>query len=254
MNRILKATRSLCAVLLAFAVSLSAFSLYLKAADEDSANAGETESDKNYRYEIEVEFSSFAFYYDYGTWNVNTMSYEADKSSDNPSANTVKGYPGWYGFDGISNMIRVKNLSKSDVAKDINVEIRFEIPTKDDEYRNKFEYLLDPNCIKMDVYEYAAGSFASDTWKNAKMSDEAIAGLEVYKNFGGTIEEFLNTHSLVHIPNTADNKCSFNIGTGITREVFLSFSGAPKMADGSDFTTSISAAVGFVTLKIDFAE
>ena len=48
MNRILKATRSLCAVLLAFAVSLSAFSLYLKAADEDSANAGETESDKNY--------------------------------------------------------------------------------------------------------------------------------------------------------------------------------------------------------------
>lgn len=254
MNRILKATRSLCAVLLSLSVFMSAFALFPKAADEGSPNAGETQLDKDYRYEVEVEFSSFAFYYDYGTWNVNTMSYEADKSSDNPSAATVKGYPGWYGFDGISNMIRVKNLSRSDVAKDINVEIRFEIPKEGDEYINKFEYLLDPSCIKMDVYEYAAGIAAGDTWENAKMSDEAILGLEVYKNFGGTVEEFLNTHSLVHIPNTEDNKCGFNIGTGMTREVFLSFSGTPKMADKSDFTTSISAAIGFVTLKIDFAE
>lgn len=74
------------------------------------ATAEEVEGDV---YAIDIEFGNLSFYYDYGIWNVNTMRYEASDTSRNNAAGTVDGFPGWYGFDGVSNRISVKNTSPS---------------------------------------------------------------------------------------------------------------------------------------------
>ena len=75
---------------------------------EDGASA---DAEEEYVYKIVIEFGSFSFYYDYGTWDPGTLTYKADPASSDPSHSTVKGSPGWYGFDGISNKITVENLS-----------------------------------------------------------------------------------------------------------------------------------------------
>lgn len=68
----------------------------------------QTEDQTVYQYAITIEFGPMTFYYDYGTWNADEMRYVSDAASAHPSADTVEGYPGWYGFDGVANKISVK--------------------------------------------------------------------------------------------------------------------------------------------------
>lgn len=113
-NRI---TRSLCAVILSISLLLS-----------QSAFAAEGEGqaalDPSYVYAIDIEFGNLAFYYDYGVWNVNTMRYEASETSTDPAIGTAAGFPGWYGFDGTSNLIKVTNRSTGGYAVDFSLSYR----------------------------------------------------------------------------------------------------------------------------------
>ena len=96
-NRI---TRTLCAVMLAGAMLFPAGLSHPVSAAQDADV-----------YSLDIEFGSLSFYYDYGTWNVNTMRYEADDNSADPANGTTLGFPGWYGFDGTANRIALKNGS-----------------------------------------------------------------------------------------------------------------------------------------------
>lgn len=106
------------------------------------------DNDAPYVYAVEIEFGSFAFYYDWGTWNVNTFSYDADASSTYPAADTVPGKAGWYSFDGVNNKIKVTNKSVSTTSKLVKINIQYS--TEGDSFDN---FPLQPGCINMDFYD-----------------------------------------------------------------------------------------------------
>ena len=85
------------------------------------------ETTSEYRYAVSIEFGALTFYYDYGDWDVNSMRYISDDSSKWPAADTVEGFPGWYGFDGSANRISVKysNTSDETVNQGINVTLSY---------------------------------------------------------------------------------------------------------------------------------
>lgn len=117
-NRI---TRSLCAVMLCAGLLLSG----LLSVPAEAAPGDETPPiDVNDVYAIDIEFGNLSFYYDYGVWDVNDMRYEASATSTNPASGTVAGYPGWYGFDQISNKISVKNSGVEGKAVTVVLEYR----------------------------------------------------------------------------------------------------------------------------------
>lgn len=101
----------LCAVVLSLAVILMVFVSPVRAED-----TGSQTEEEEYKYAVTIEFGSMTFCYDYGSWDVNEMRYKTSDASVNPANGTVQGYPGWYGFDGIANMISVKytNGNESD--------------------------------------------------------------------------------------------------------------------------------------------
>ena len=109
-NRI---TRSLCAAMLALCL--------LPCAMLRPAQASPSPDDV---YAIDVEFGNLSFYYDYGTWNVNTMRYEASAASTYPAEGTDAGFPGWYGFDDIANRISIKNISQGKRAVTLSLYYR----------------------------------------------------------------------------------------------------------------------------------
>ena len=112
-NRI---ARSLCAVFLSIGLLLT-----------QSVFAVETEGQaevEGYVYAIDIEFGNLAFYYDYGVWNVNTMRYEAAVTSGEPAVGTEDGFPGWYGFDGQSNLIQITNRSAEGNAVRFSLDYR----------------------------------------------------------------------------------------------------------------------------------
>ena len=92
-----------------------------------ASDGAETYAEEVYVYAIVIEFGSFSFYYDYGVWDPATLTYKADPASSDPSHSTVKGSPGWYGFDGISNKITVENLSdyEGQPLSDLKITISF---------------------------------------------------------------------------------------------------------------------------------
>ena len=100
--------KSLCAVILIFALLLFSPPAAPMSAEEETPEA------QGYKYAVTIEFGSMAFCYDYGAWNVNEMRYTADASSVNPAADTEQGYPGWYGFDGMTNRISVKYSNENE--------------------------------------------------------------------------------------------------------------------------------------------
>ena len=109
-----KITRSLCAVML---------SLSFLVPGVMSVPAEASPTDPNDVYSMDVEFGNLSFYYDYGTWDVNDMRYEASATSSDPANGTVNGYPGWYGFDGIANKISIKNGSET--GEEITVSLSY---------------------------------------------------------------------------------------------------------------------------------
>ena len=96
MNNYKRIARSLCAVMLAFATLLPP-----PAVQADNIPTSD-------RYSLTVEFGSLSFYYDHGVWDPNLMNYVATTTDETAAKGTVNGYPGWYGFDGTANKIKVK--------------------------------------------------------------------------------------------------------------------------------------------------
>lgn len=77
------------------------------------------------KYVLSLEWGDLSFIYDYGRWNPNTFTYDAEQNSKNPAAGTPAGEPGWYNFDGVSNQIRVINSSKTtDINDTVDIELK----------------------------------------------------------------------------------------------------------------------------------
>ena len=106
--------KSLCAVIMAAAILFFAAGGASVHAEDITTGA----KSSVYKYAVTIEFGSMTFCYDYGTWDVNEMRYKADAANQNPANGTAEGYPGWYGFDGTSNLISVKysNENPNDAA------------------------------------------------------------------------------------------------------------------------------------------
>lgn len=100
--------KSLCAVLLALSLLFALLPAPVRAQDSDSSEANA------YQYAVTIEFGSLTFYYDYGAWDVDELRYRAAASSQNPANGTEPGFPGWYGFDGTANAIRVQYTNKNE--------------------------------------------------------------------------------------------------------------------------------------------
>lgn len=123
-------------MILSLAVIFSAFFRALPVYAESAADAqtGETTTgDDLYRYAITIEFGPMTFYYDYGSWNTDEMRYVSDAASTHPSADTVEGYPGWYGFDGTANKISIKYTNEN--PDDKQMQLRQSVPVSID-YRS----------------------------------------------------------------------------------------------------------------------
>ena len=120
--------RSLCAVILATCVLIGIVSF------PSSSEAEGTLTEDDYQYAVTIEFGAMSFYYDYGTWDVNELRYVTDKSSVFPSAETDDGFPGWYGFDGVTNRISVTYVNSYDDYKDqaIAISLTYRALTEDE--------------------------------------------------------------------------------------------------------------------------
>jgi len=175
-----RTARSLCAVFLVAAILFFLVPpLGLQAEDEtkeDPADNGE-----QYVYAVEIEFGSFAFYYDWGTWNVNTFSYEADPNSLSPAADTVSGKAGWYSFDGVNNKIRVTNYTITDTQM-VEITIQFS-DTSSADYDH---FPLEQGCIKMDFYDTQDFANRLNSADNSyAFSMEKDASQEIYLSISG---------------------------------------------------------------------
>lgn len=100
--------KSLCAVIMAFALILLSVPVFPVHAENDETKSGD------YKYAVTIEFGSMTFCYDYGRWDVNEMRYKTDDEIGNPASGTEAGYPGWYGFDGTANRISVKYSNENE--------------------------------------------------------------------------------------------------------------------------------------------
>lgn len=123
MNRLKTKSTKICFVIvLSLSLLLSAIPVVPAAADGET-----TATETGYTYSVEITFGSLSFVYDWGTWSTSHLRYEADNSSTNPASGTEKGFPGWYGFDGTANMVRVKYLrSETDTTKYDNLSVTLE--------------------------------------------------------------------------------------------------------------------------------
>lgn len=214
MNRILKKAKSLCAVFLAGTLAfLTTPQIY--AENEGATDPGD---DNNpYVYSITIEFGSFDFYYDYGTWNTETLKYAANYSSANPAAGTTPGEPGWYGFDGITNKITVTNGSINSELSPVEVKIEF---TDNDNTDTNANFPLKSGSISMTCYDDIA--LSSPTTSKVTMGN-------------GCIFE-------VAAPTDAPNPT--------VRDIYVSFEGAPKNADGTNFKNTSPTIIGYITLTV----
>lgn len=93
-----------------------------------------------YVHAVTITFGSFNFYYDYGVWNVNEFDYVASADSTYPANGTTTGQPGWYGFDGHSNLITVEY--KCDGAANSYIDVTL-----------SFTHLPDYSGVTMELYE-----------------------------------------------------------------------------------------------------
>ena len=215
MNKILKKAKSLCAVLLSCAVFFASMPKILSA--DESTQDPDTE--EGYVYNITIEFGSFDFYYDYGVWDSAKLKYAANSASKNPAKDTQDTFPGWYGFDGTANKISVENAS---LGGSVNVKVEYtDVPLANDE-TDEISFPLDPGSVTMTCYDDAAFTTVS-------------AG-------------------------AMHNGCSFNVsgldnsGHATLKEMYVSFSGRPVNADGTDFKSAQAQRIGYITLTVSLPD
>lgn len=166
-----------------------------------------------YKYNITIEFGALQFYYDWGEWSPSEHQYRADVSSSNPAADTTDGLPGWYGFDGTNNCIKVINNSEGAVV----VKLSFDM-AEDEQYSDANDGMYD------------------ELQKNITMS--------VYKNYAN------NTFS-GKVPESEPNQYKFNLIANETEEWYLSFSGEPLLPNDVKFQSLTPKAIGFLTIKVE---
>ena len=216
MNRILKKAKSLCAVLLSCAVFFTSVPKVLSAGESSSQDP---DTGTDYVYSITIEFGSFDFYYDYGVWDSANLKYAANSASKNPAKDTQDTFPGWYGFDGTANKITVENSS---LGGSVNVMVEYtDVPLANDE-TDEISFPLKPGAVTMTCYDDAAFT---------TMSAGAMT-----------------------------NGCSFDVdgldssGHSVPKEIYVSFSGRPVNADGSDFVSAQAQRIGYITLTVSLPD
>ncbi len=177
---------------------------------------GEGES---YVYNVTITFGSFDFYYDYGTWDSQNLKYAANQSSSDPAAGTVDTFPGWYGFDGTANKITVENAS---TAGDVQVTVQYTDAPLAGDSTDTVAFPLLPGCVTMYCYDDAAFSRPAS--------------------------------------GSFNNGCSFPV-SGLdaalqptTKDIYVSFSGKPLKADGTDFVSAQTQRIGYITLTVSLPE
>lgn len=206
------------AVFLALALTFPALQLPMRA---DEAASDPQDGENPYVYAVEIEFGSFGFYYDHGTWNEDTFRYDASVTSRNPAAGTVEGMPGWYGFDGVANQIKVTNMTPATAGAGTATEmVKFTIRYSD-EPDGYYEFPLAAGCISMYCYAEAA----LITCLNADTPN---------------VYEF----TMPGMPAGGDAP---------SRSVYLSFLGEPRTADGALFISSSAQRIGAVTLSVSLS-
>lgn len=118
----IKYTKLCFAIVLSFSLLLSAVRFAPAAEAAPDVNS----ENKPYTYSVEITFGALSFVYDWGTWNTSEMRYKASDSSTNPAAGTEDRFPGWYGFDGESNLVSVKYLKTSADAGNSGLNVSLE--------------------------------------------------------------------------------------------------------------------------------
>ena len=210
----------LCSAILALSLVFAALRLPSVRADE--ATGDPQDDDNPYIYAVEIEFGSLGFYYDHGTWNEDTFRYDASSTSTHPAADTEAGSPGWYGFDGVANRIRVTNLTPETadadtVTEGIKIELRYS--DRSDGY---YDFPLASGSVSM--YCYAEPELVT----------------------------CLNTDT----PNVYEFVMSGMPAGGEAPEssVYLSFSGVPRTAQGELFIHSSAQRIGTLTLAVSLSD
>ena len=126
----------------------------------------QSSSDQNDKYAISIEFGALHFYYDWGTWDTQQHEYKSDPSSSGPAVGTTSGKPGWYGFDGQNNLIKISNTSPHDNG--VKVTIQFTMD-EDARYTNDAGQVgwvdLKESEIKMALYQGGSAAVNGDETK-----------------------------------------------------------------------------------------
>lgn len=151
-----KIAKSLCALLLAVGFLLVQQNMTLFAVDEPltekSPSVDEVACDALiaadekpvYKYNVTVEFGALHFYYDWGEWSPTKHDYVASSTSTMPANGVTAGKPGWYGFDGKNNCVKIINHS----ADSIYVNISYTTPSE-------AKLPLDDGAVTMKIFKEA---------------------------------------------------------------------------------------------------
>lgn len=207
-NRIFSWVRTLFAAVLSVSLVISALSAFPAARAEEAIANAATES---YRYSVEIEFGAMTFCYDYGTWNPSNLRYESEET-EAPAAGTVAGFPGWYGFDGISNKISVKYNDSSATVTD------------------------DPDHAFLSV----SLSYRALTEKDG--------GTSIVQNVGGITPELYRDTNLTEKIGEVDNTV-LTVAKNGSASVWLSLRGEPTVGT-TPFRSENLVPIGMLTIKL----
>ena len=192
----------------------------------------QSSSDQNDKYAISIEFGALHFYYDWGTWDTNSHEYKADPSSSDPAVGTTSGKPGWYGFNGQNNQIKITNTSLNDA---VQVTIKFTMD-RDSVYdqANQVEWVdLKNSEIQMSLYQ---GTLVNgDTTKPVfAFGEQHTSGAWVEEGYEIVLEK------------------------GVTETMFVSFEGEPLYEENSKKyngnNAEIPHAFGFLLVTVAVVE
>lgn len=193
---------------------------------EDGASA---DAEEVYVYAIVIEFGSFSFYYDYGVWDPATLTYKADPASSDPSHSTVEGSPGWYGFDGISNKITVKNASLDESEGQKLSDLKITISYSQAEFSQTVR-----DSVKMTLFTDAAFLKKHE-------------GINPDGSYSFTIPS--GTDPSETDPSGTDPSETENVVV-----VFVSLSGTPSDSQGNDIFSDVAIPIGYITLQVSIPE
>ena len=176
-------------------------------------------AEESYVYNVTVTFGSFDFYYDYGTWDSENLKYAANASSKNPAADTADTFPGWYGFDGVTNKITVENSS---TAGEVQIHIQYTDTSLEGDTTDNIAFPLRLGSVTMSCYDNAALTMPAS----------------------GAIANGCSFHvaGLAAAPQPT------------VKDIYVSFSGKPLNTDGTNFVSAQTKRIGYITLTVSLPD